>query len=153
MPIILQKTTPQNPDYIALVKHLDAELRVMDGDEHAFYAQYNKSDEIKHVILASENEIPVGCGALKKYEEGTVEIKRMFVLDSCRGKGIATTILKGLENWAKELGFKETILETGKNQPAALNLYKKCGYTLIPNYGQYIGKELSICMKKSVWLI
>jgi len=74
----------------------------------------------------------------------------MFVLPEYRGKGIAISILEGLEKWAKELGFTETVLETGANQPAAINLYKKYGYEIIPNYGQYIGKEASSCMKKAL---
>jgi len=150
MPISLLKTDSLHLDYITLVADLDAELRVMDGEEHAFYAQYNKSDQIKHVILAYENNSPVGCGALKKHEGQTVEIKRMFVRSERRGKGIATTILKGLEDWARDLGFDETILETGVNQPEAINLYKKCSYSVIPNYGQYIGKEASTCMRKKL---
>jgi len=150
MSFSLIKTNSQNPDYILLVTDLDAELRVMDGDEHAFYAQYNKSDDIKHVIVAYENETPVGCGALKKYKGKTVEIKRMFVANPYRGKGIAKQVLKELEEWGRELGFYEAILETGVNQQTAINLYKKCEYEVIPNYGQYIGKDASTCMRKKI---
>jgi len=150
MPISLLKTNSQNPDYILLVADLDAELRVMDGDEHAFYAQYNKSDQIKHVIVAYENKTPIGCGALKKYEDQTVEIKRMFVANPYRGKGTSKQILKELEAWASELGFDEAILETGVNQQTAISLYKKSGYEVISNYGQYIGKEASTCMRKEI---
>ena len=50
------RTTSENPGFIKLVKLLDAELAIKDGEEHAFYAQYNGIDEIKHVIMAYLDE-------------------------------------------------------------------------------------------------
>jgi len=146
--ITLIRTDSSNSAYQSLVKILDAELKVRDGDDHAFYAQYNKSDAIKHVVLAYVNNLAVACGALKKYEGKTVEVKRMFVRPEFRGQGIAAMVLKELESWANESGFETLILETGINQPEAINLYKKWDYLVIPNYGQYEGKEMSICMTK-----
>jgi len=55
-----------------------------------------------------------------------------------------------LESWASELNFKYCVLETGKRQPEAIALYKKNGYQIIPNYGQYHGIENSICFQKTV---
>jgi GNAT superfamily N-acetyltransferase len=130
------------------VKFLDAELAVADGEEHLFYSQFNKLDKIRYVVLAFEDEKAVGCGALKEYDSNTMEIKRMFVSTSGRGRGIATGILTELEKWAHELSFGKCILETGKKQPEAIGLYKKNGYTLIPNYGQYEGIENSLCFEK-----
>ncbi len=148
--IILVKTNSENEDFKALVKLLDAHLAVTDGDEHAFYNQFNKITHIKHVIVAYENEKPVGCGAIKTYDPDTVEIKRMFVLPEMRGKGIAGIILEDLETWAKELGFDKFILETGKRQIEAIALYKKSGYRIIPNYGQYEKVENSVCFEKKL---
>ena len=65
-----------------------------------------------------------------------------------RGKGIGAFILNELENWAAETGYQSTVLETGTAQPAAVQLYKKLGYQIIPNYHPYIGNALSMCMKK-----
>jgi GNAT superfamily N-acetyltransferase len=132
------------------VKELDADLKIRDGEDHAFYSQYNKSDNIKYVIVAYGNDTPVGCGAIKEYAPDTMEIKRMYVLPSKRGQGIASIILIELENWASELGYKKCVLETGKKQPEAIRLYTKNGYTLIPNYGQYIGMENSVCYEKEL---
>ena len=129
---------------------LDAVLKVLDGEEHDFYAQYNKSDTIKNVIVFYEDNHPVGCGAFKLYENKTIEIKRMFVLPEQRGKGIAHQILNELEKWARELGYSDCILETGNKQVEAIGLYQNTGYTIIPNYGQYQGVANSICMKKSI---
>jgi GNAT superfamily N-acetyltransferase len=74
----------------------------------------------------------------------------MFTHSKFRGQGIAGKILSELEKWAQELGYLHTILETGKRQPEALRLYEKYNYTVIPNFGQYIGVETSVCMIKSI---
>ena len=59
-------------------------------------------------------------------------------------------VLKELENWTQESGFKNCILETSIKQPEAIAFYKKNLYEQIPNYGQYIGIENSVCFKKSL---
>ncbi len=148
--IRLTRTDSSDADFISLVKKLDAELAVRDGRDHSFYAQFNKIDLIKHVVLAYENEQPVACGAMKEYEPGTMEIKRMFTEPENRGKGIAGFILTELEIWAIALGYVRCILETGKRQPEAIALYKSAGYSIIPNYGQYAGVENSVCFENKL---
>ena len=144
------RTDSANHDFIDLVKRLDTYLALKDGRDHAFYDQYNKLDKIKHVIVAYENGKPVGCGAIKEYEANTMEVKRMFTLPECRGKGVATKVLAELEKLAAELGYKKCILETGKRQPEAIALYKRNGYKSISNYGQYIGMDNSVCFEKEI---
>lgn len=146
--LLIIRTNAENPDFIELVKHLDIELAERDGAEHSFYAPFNTIFSIKHVVLAYDHDKPVGCGAMKEYEPGTMEIKRMYVLPEARGKGIAAEILAALEAWAKELSITRCILETGHRQPEAIALYKKCGYRVIPNYGQYVAVENSLCFEK-----
>ncbi|MBK7427146.1 MAG: GNAT family N-acetyltransferase [Saprospiraceae bacterium] len=148
--IDLKYTNSGNPDFIQLVKLLDKDLSIRDGDDHAFYDQFNKIDAIKYVIIAYEHQIPVGCGAIKAYDSQTMEVKRMYVDDSQRGKGIATLILSALEKWAESLGYNKCILETGIKQPEAIALYKKNGYSIIPNYGQYENVETSVCFEKEL---
>src|SRR4030095_11589286 len=104
--INLTRTDSGNQDFVDLVKHLDAELAELDGSEHAFYAQLNKTDKIKHVIVAYENDDPIGCGAIREYSPTIMEVKRMYTLPGYRGKGIATRVLTGLENWAAELTYQ-----------------------------------------------
>lgn len=142
------RTDSTNPDFRRLVVLLDQDLRIRDGEEHAFYAAFNKIDTLAHVVVAYRDQVAVGCGAIKKYSEQVVEIKRMFVLPEYRGQGIAGVVLAELEAWASELEFSESILETGKKQPEAIRLYQKSGYTIIPNFGQYHGVDNSVCMKK-----
>jgi len=147
---ILLHTDSTNPDFVALVRLLDAELAIRDGDDHDFYHQFNQIDAIKHVVLAVENGRPVACGAFKEFAPDTVEIKRMFTLPEARGRGIAARILAELEAWAAELSYKKCVLETGINQPEAIALYRKCAYRQIPNYGQYAGVDTSLCFEKRI---
>lgn len=146
----LIRTNSDNSDFRQLVGLLDEDLQIRDGDEHSFYAQFNKIDKIRHVVIAYEDGEAIGCGAIKEYEKSVAEIKRMFVREERRGRGIAKSILAELEKWAGELGFSECILETGWKQPEAIALYQKSGYQTIPNYGQYEGVENSVCMRKSI---
>ena len=144
----LFRTNSSNNEFIALVKLLDAELAERDGADHAFYNQYNGIDDLKHTVIATENNIPLGCGAIKELTNHAVEVKRMYVILEERGRGIAGVILTELENWAKELGYNSCRLETGKRQPEAIALYEKKGYRKISNYGQYTDIENSICFEK-----
>lgn len=144
------RTDSNHPDFINLVNFLDAELAERDGKDHPFYAQYNKIDKIKYTVVVFENEKPAACGAIKEYAPGIMEVKRMYTIPEYRGKGIATKVLIELENWASELSYSKCILETGKKQPEAIALYKKNGYKLIPNFGQYAGVENSVCYEKEI---
>ena len=146
----LKRTTSDDPDFQSLVVLLDQDLKIRDGDDHSFYAAFNKTDSIKHVVVAYHGETPVGCGAFKPWDQQTAEIKRMFVKRDFRGKGIAQKVLQELETWASTLNYHACILETGINQPEAIRLYQKSGYNIIPNYGQYEGVENSVCMKKTI---
>jgi putative acetyltransferase len=144
------RTDSSHTDFISLVKLLDAELAERDGSDHSFYAQFNKVDPIKYVVLAYENVVPVACGAIKAFDAGAMEVKRMYTVKDQRGKGIAAKVLNELEKWTGELGYEKCILETGKRQPEAIALYKKCGYNSIRNYGQYAGVENSVCFEKKI---
>lgn len=146
--ITLKRTNSSDKDFIHLVTYLDADLKIRDGDDHDFYHQFNNIDTIRYCIVAYQNQKAVGCGAIKKYDSLTMEVKRMFVHLDFRGKGIASKILSELEHWAKELQIKRCVLETGVNQPEAIALYKKCDYSIISNYGQYVDVKNSICFEK-----
>lgn len=147
----LTRTDSSNPDFQKLVAELDKDLAIRDGDEHAFFAQFNKIAAIKHVIVAYEGDTAAGCGAIKEYKPGVAEIKRMYVPEEYRGRGIASLILAELEKWSAELGYKKCILETGIRQPEAIGLYKKNGYTIISNYGQYAEVTSSVCFEKGLY--
>lgn len=146
----IKRTNSTDSDFQKLVVDLDKDLAIRDGDEHSFFQQFNKIDAIKYVVVAYENGTPVGCGAIKEYEQNVMEVKRMFVPIEKRGNGIASIVLTELEIWAKELGYKKCILETGVRQPEAIQLYKKNNYQLIKNYGQYAEVKSSVCFEKEL---
>jgi len=146
--IILKRTDSSDEQFISLVRKLDADLAIRDGEDHSFYSQFNKIDKIRHTIVALENGEPMGCGAIKEFDPDAMEVKRMYTSPEGRGKGIASSVLRELEKWALEMSYKKCVLETGKRQPEAISFYKKNGYTVIPNYGQYIGIENSVCFEK-----
>lgn len=144
----LIRTNSSNKDFIELVALLDIYLAEKDGEEHDFYNQFNKISQIKNVVLAKNEYNSIGCGAMKEFSPGVIEIKRMFTKPESRGQKIASKVLTELEKWARELSYTKCILETGKKQIEAIELYKKNGYTLIPCYGQYKNVENSLCFEK-----
>lgn len=146
--ITILRTDSDNKEFISLVSRLDAELAGRDGADHAFYAQFNKINMLRQVVVAYMGKLPVGCGAIKAFDSSAMEVKRMYVMPGFRGQGVASLILTELEKWASELGFQKCVLETGLRQPEAIALYTKSGYNPIPNYGQYAGMENSRCFEK-----
>ena len=146
--ISIVRTNSSNQDFRQLVQFLDKDLVVKDGDQHAFFAQFNKLDHINHVLVASMDNIAIGCGAIKEFDEQTAEVKRMFVLPAFRGRGIAGQLIQELERWAAELSYTNCILETGLKMTDAIRVYQKAGYTITGNYGPYVGVKESVCMKK-----
>lgn len=148
--ITLRRTDSYDPVFRSLVKELDMDLQRRDGDDHSFFAQFNKIDAIRHAIVALKDGEPVGCGAIKRYDDNTMEVKRMFVPVDFRGQGIATLILQELERWCREINIHRCILETGERQPEAIRLYQKNNYNVIPNFGQYADVATSVCFEKSL---
>lgn len=148
--IHISRTNPEHLDFRKLIALLDEDLSASNGEEQAFFTQFNKTDTIKHAIVAYIDGNAVGCGAIKEFGKETMEIKRMFVHHGFRRQGIAKKILEQLEIWANELKYETCILETGNKQKEALSLYQNLGYEVIPNYGQYEKVESSICMQKKL---
>ena len=142
------RTSTGNPDFIHLVNLLDNELWNELNEDQATYDQYNKVPDLPTAIIIYADEKPVAIGCFKKYNNDTVEIKRMFVDKNYRGKSISKLVLNELEKWAVEQGFEFSILETSVHFNVAQTLYKTAGYCIIPNYDQYAGLKESVCMKK-----
>ncbi|WP_439698591.1 GNAT family N-acetyltransferase [Mucilaginibacter sp. AW1-7] len=144
----ITRTTSNNPDFRTLVTQLDADLRNRNGDMMDIYDQHNVIEKNDTAVVAYLNNQPAGCGCFKLYDADAVEVKRMFVHPNARGNGISKLILNELETWAHSLGYKYTVLETGKKQVEALSLYPKSGYLPIPQYGPYVDLPDSICFRK-----
>lgn len=148
--ISIKKTTATDADFLTLVQALDVDLKIRDGDDHLKYAPFNQTNTLQYAVVLYYNHLPVACGALRQYNANTMEIKRVFVQPEFRNKGLAIMVLQVLEEWCKALNFNTCILETGKNQPEAIQLYKKLNYTIIPNFGKYIQNYNSVCFKKKL---
>lgn len=148
MNLVAERVTSESGDFQLLVQQLDAYLAIINGDNHSFFNQYNQINHLKNCIVVYANNEPIACGAMKIFDDETMEIKRMYVKENHRGKGVAKFVLAALEQWAKEIGKKACVLETSKTMLDAVALYKGFDYLRIPNYGQYIGVEVSICFKK-----
>lgn len=147
---IIKRTNSEDSHFQELVTFLNKDLLDRYGDLQDYYSQFNTIQNLPTVVVAYYNEEAVGCGCFKKYDDTSVEVKRMYVAPEYRGKGIGGAILAELEQWATELNIGTLVLETGTNQPEAIHLYKKMGYNIIPNYGQYSGMDTSICMEKKL---
>jgi GNAT superfamily N-acetyltransferase len=101
-------------------------------------------------LVACLGTEPVGCGALRRLDDTTAEIKRMYVAPSGRRRGIARRILHELERAAEEFGYQAIRLETGNRQPEAIGLYETSGYRRIAAFGAYIGNPVSVCYEKTL---
>lgn len=144
----LNRTDSNDKDFLFLADLLNKELTAIYGDIQVEYEQYNRLGHIETVLVIYHNELPVACGCFKQYDAKTAEIKRMFVLNEHRRKGIAAQILNELEYWAKQAGFIQIILETGNRQPDSIALYTKAGYQQIANYEPYMEMVESVCYCK-----
>ena len=150
--ISVKRTTPHDPSVNMLIQQLDKELWERYPTEQGFFESFNILPADARVVMALDDDRAIGCGAFKPVNlfENAVEIKRMYVNAQMRGRAIGVLVLENLEYWAKEEGFSMSILETGNNQPEAIRLYEKMGYTRIDNFEPYIGVESSICYKKKL---
>lgn len=145
-------TDGSNKDFIELCHMLDDFLNELVGGEQnrAQYIPYNNLDDIHDVIVAYDGNVPVGCASFKKYDGDNAEVKRVFIKSEYRGRDISKTLMSMLEERARSQGYKYLILESGEPLIAAMALYRKTGYKVIPNYGQYKDMPESICMRKDL---
>ena len=148
--LTLTRCSGSDPAFVRLTEALDRDLGARYGERMDFFGRYNHSADVACALVARLDGEPAGCGCFKPLTDGRVEIKRVFVLSVLRKKGVARAVLRELENWARELGYREAVLETGVLQPEALLLYEAAGYGRIPNYEPYIGVDESVCFRKAL---
>ena len=101
-------------------------------------------------LVGYEEGDAVACGALRRLSDGSMEVKRMFVVGSARRRGHARALLDALERSAVRAGVTVIRLETGDGQPEAIGLYETAGYRRIPCYGEYVGSPHSHCFEKQL---
>lgn len=146
------KTDGQNVDFIENCRLLDIDLdrRVGRQIKREKYQKFNQLDEIKEAIVVYDKGRAIGGGAIRRYGEETVELKRVFVHSDYQGRGIGSKLVSLLIEWAAELGYRRMILETGELLAESCAVYKKLGFEVIPNYGPYADMPESLCMGKDI---
>lgn len=171
------RTDGKNKDFMENCRLLDMDLDRRGGKriKRDKYSEYNKLDDIKEAIIIYEDGKLAGGGAIRKYyadrypgggyyegaergkhavwevsAENTVELKRIFVHPDYQGRGIGTELVSFLMEWARELGYRRMILETGELLAESCAVYQKLGFEVIPNYGPYADMPESLCMAREL---
>lgn len=146
------RTTGKNEDFIENCRLLDLDLdrRVGRQIKREKYQKFNRLDEIKEAIVVYDEDKPIGGGAIRRYDDDTIELKRVFVHNDYQGQGIGSKLVSLLMEWAAELGYRRMILETGELLAESCAVYKKLGFEIIPNYGPYVDMPESLCMGRSI---
>jgi GNAT superfamily N-acetyltransferase len=101
-------------------------------------------------LLAWRDGIAVGCGALRRVDATTGEVRRMFVTREARREGIGRALLARLEADALALGYRRLVLETGTRQKPAMALYRASGWRRIKPYGPFVDDPTSVCFGKTM---
>lgn len=133
-----------------MCQELDEEYFRLFGEQSLKYKSVNRIEKALSVVLVLEGNDAIGCGCIRNGGNSAAEIKRVLVKQEFRRKGIGELIVKWLEKKAIEFGFGAVVLETGREMPWAVALYKKLGYRFIPSYGSFEGDEAVVCMRKNL---
>ncbi|MEV8114622.1 GNAT family N-acetyltransferase [Streptomyces xiamenensis] len=140
----------EDPEGAALRAGQRAELDARYGcDDHEPGAAPSAADiDVFLVARDRATRAALACGALRRLDAGSAEVKRMYVAPGARGTGVATAVLRALEAAALERGWATLRLETGTLQPDAERFYRREGYREIPQFGAYIGSRISVCYER-----
>jgi GNAT superfamily N-acetyltransferase len=153
-PLQIRRSALASPDAARLIAALNAELTATFPEPGATHfslsgAQVEGGDGA--FVLAWLDGVAVGCGAVRRLDESTAELKRMYVEPSLRGRGIGRALVEALEGEARLLGIRKIVLETGTRLAPALRLYEGMGYERIPLFGEYHSSpDTSVCFGKTL---
>ena len=114
------------------------------------FVPYNASAQIPDVLIAYDDGKAVGCAGLKRYDDKSTEIKRVWVQPEYRRQHIADKMMQLVEQKAKEQGFARVILQTRPQMTKAVGMYTKRGYKLIENYPPYDKLVGAVCYAKEL---
>jgi len=151
----IERVWLDNVDVLLLISQLNLDLFSRYPEPGALIFSLDSADIVDGVgtlLMAELEGVPVGCGAFRVMDDDpeSAEIKRMYVTLFGRGKKIGAALLAELEREAVAIGVRRFALETGPRQPEASKIYEASGYEVCEPWGQFVGKELSICMSKTV---
>jgi putative acetyltransferase len=149
----IMRADPRSDAARALLGALDVELGGRYPEENV--AEYQIDPDAVtagrgQFLLALLGNEAVGCCALRRLDDGTGEVKRMYVRPAQRGCGVARALLQAIEAEARGFGLRRLLLETGVRQPEAVGLYQRFGFERIPPFPPYVETPLSLCMGKDL---
>ncbi|HEV7848478.1 MAG TPA: GNAT family N-acetyltransferase [Mycetocola sp.] len=142
--------TPRQPEVIELLRLGTAFAQSLYPPESNFLLDVEELDRpgISVYVARNEGGRAIGMAALVPWGVAVTELKRMFVRDDARGQGVGTRLLERIEADARAAGLRQIVLETGTLHTDAQALYARCGYSAIPQFGQYISEKHSYCMAR-----
>lgn len=151
--VAIERADILSPEAQALIAALNKELSERYPEEGANHFRLDAAEVAPGhgaFLIARVEGVPAGCGAMRRSGTREAEIKRMYVKPEARGRRIGHALLAALEAEARALGIARLVLETGTRQHEAVGLYRRAGFDIIPNFGEYVGCPLSLCMAKAL---
>ena len=143
---------PRQPEVEALLREGDAYALSLYPADSCYMLDLNEltADGVTVFVARDGDSAALGMAALVNRGDGLGELKRLFVREAGRGRGVATAVMDALEQAAREQSIHTLQLETGPKQLAAIALYEARGYEHIDNFGPYVGDDFSVCMQRSL---
>jgi len=153
-PVVIRRSTLASADSARLIAALNLELGAAfpePGANHFSLSGEQVEAGNGAFLVAYLDNVAVGCGAVRRLDAVTAELKRMYVDRSVRGRGIGRALVEALEREARLLGVARVVLETGTRLDRAIKLYQSMGYARIPLFGEYLASpDTSLCFGKSL---
>lgn len=149
----IQSADPQGTEALVLLREAAVEARRLYPELFTADSPWPTNAPVGErgaFVIAYAGNTPAGCGALRRIDESTAEVRRMFVRDSARRAGVARAVLVHLESEARALGYRVLRLETGVRQRPAIALYEAAGFRPIPPFGEYAADPMSVCFEKRI---
>jgi len=152
-PFVIHRVGLDDPRAQALIGELDHELTGLypePGSTHFRLDDHEVAPGAGAFFVGELDGRPVACGAYRRIEEATAEVKRMYVHPAVRGQQLGAAILASIEQAAAADGNERLVLETGPRQHAAIHLYETFGFTPKRCWGEYEGSPVSTCLGKDL---
>jgi GNAT superfamily N-acetyltransferase len=153
VPLEILRRPLDHPHVRPILDRLDHELVTTEPDGgicHIHIDPTDVEDGNGAFFIAYVDDVPSACGAYRRIEAATAEVKRMWVDPERRGLRLGAAILRTIEDAARAEGFTELRLETGEHLEAAVGLYRSFGFEQCEPWGDYIASPLSYCMSKPI---
>ncbi len=151
MGVVIAVETPLQDDVRTMIAELNATLHALTPPEFCFHMTVEQMAEPATTLLvARQDGMAVGCGALKRHDAATGEVKRMYTRPAARGHGIGGTILSRIEALALATGLRQLVLETGDRNPAAWRIYERAGFARCGTVLDYPDNPYSVFYTKVI---